>query len=226
MSKLSLGYQIFFRLKQLYAKIYESFFRIEIIYDDFSKSLISVAFNDSDPSNASIDQSHSLPPSFPSNSTLLNYSSKLGSQIFASAHRKNVKYSSSSDFLSECFSRAEEILKPIGFTYGVNVFNVTHSETGTKNVGKPTISQVDEPRSGDIIKFTEAKFKHNLSTIKLGSRETPHVAVVESWDEKKRKVKILEVGKDGLVEESGYRIEELKGGKVDIFRVVARSYLD
>ncbi|KAK4702137.1 myosin tail region-interacting protein MTI1, partial [Phenoliferia sp. Uapishka_3] len=200
---------------------------IEVIFDDFSKTLISVAFTDEDlaESTTAITQAHAAPPPFPSPQALSSFSSTLGAQIFAAAHSKSADKSrtTTESFISFCLSRATDPLPPIGYTFGLTVF--THRVAASKGAAAQEF-EVDEPRAGDVVVFWDAKFKHNLSTQKVGSSEVPHVAVVQAWDSKKRKLRALEVGKDGAVDEGAWRMEDLKGGSVTVYRAVERSWLD
>jgi hypothetical protein len=53
------------------------------------------------------------------------------------------------------------------------------------------------------------------SAIYLGSKTSPHVAIVsEEWDAKKFKVKVLEASKEGKVEQTSHHLDHLKEGSV------------
>lgn len=148
--------------------------------------------------------------------------------MFAAAHSlksSTSKYASPTSFVDECYSRATEILSPVGSCYGFTVYSVHIPSSSDKKLAQPIIEEIDTPRVGDIVVVNSAKFKHNLATVKVGT-DKPEVAVLESYDSKKRKIKVLEVGKDGSVIEGGYRLEDLKSGSVKIFRAIPRSLLD
>lgn len=72
-----------------------------------------------------------------------------------------------------------------------------------------------------MVTFHDAKFKHNLSTTRVGTADRPHVGVVASWDAKKRKLRTIEVAKDGQVDEGSHRLEDLKQGNVVVYRVLS-----
>ena len=152
--------------------------------------------------------------SAPSPAQLLEFSTTLGGQVFAAAFSQlSSKARTTQDaFLALCFSRAASAQPPSGHNYGVVVLSSS------------TKLQIDEPRAGDIVVFHDAKFKHNLTTTKVGSGDAPHVAVVQAWDAKKRKLRAIEVGKDGSVEEGAWRMEDLKSGEVTVSRVVERGW--
>ncbi|KAI5478626.1 SH3 domain protein [Pseudohyphozyma bogoriensis] len=199
---------------------------IEIIYNDLSKTILSISFTDDDASEAStsINQAHFPPPPFPSATQLSSYSSTIGAQIFAAAHSKLTDKSarlSTEAFVDFCFSRATDPLPPIGYSYGVPT--LTASVDGSK---KASSNETDEPRAGDIIVFWDTKFKQTLSTTKVGTADKPHVAVVAAWDAKKRKIRVIEISKDMAVDEGAYKLEDLKGGSVIVYRVVERAFVD
>ncbi|ORY77260.1 hypothetical protein BCR35DRAFT_305565 [Leucosporidium creatinivorum] len=197
---------------------------IEVIYADLSKTIITISFDAADTSEAttSLSQTHHAPPSF-SPAQLSQLSTTVGAQIFAAAHSKlsdkGAREQNGESLVNFCFGRATEPLGPRGWSYGANVLDI---ESGSK--GKASVlNEVDEPRAGDVIVFHDTKFKHNLSTTRVGSAERPHVAVVAAWDGKKRKVKTIEVGSNGAVEEGGHRTEDLKSGRVSVWRVLPRD---
>lgn len=193
---------------------------------------MTVSFTDDDlaESTTSLAQAHFPPPPLPTSSQLLTFSNSLGAQLFAAAHAKLSDKSASrttdESLLAACFARATDPLPPISNSYGIPIYALRIPvEGGSK--ARPIVGRdLDAPRAGDVLVLWEAKFKHNLSTKVVGSAEKPHVAVVEAWDGKKRKVKVIEVGKEGGVEEGSYRFEDLKAGAVVVFRAVPRSLVD
>jgi hypothetical protein len=70
-----------------------------------------------------------------------------------------------------------------------------------------------------VVVFFDTKFKHNLSTTKLGA-DKPMVTVLAAFDAQKRKLRTIEVGKSGQVEEGAHRLDDLKSGNVVVFRVL------
>ncbi|GAA5917693.1 hypothetical protein JCM6882_003473, partial [Rhodosporidiobolus microsporus] len=71
-----------------------------------------------------------------------------------------------------------------------------------------------------------AKFKHALSSKTVGSDSAPHLAVVVGYDSKKGKLRVVEVnGKNGHVDEESYKVEDMKAGRVTVFRVAPRDYV-
>lgn len=101
----------------------------------------------------------------------------------------------------------------------------------TPTVPKPTsttfIHSSTLPRSGDIILLRSTKFKKGLTTVKIGgSGEKALVGVVSGWDEKKRKVSLISgnEGGGGGVGEGSWRVDELRSGEIEIYRVLPRSW--
>ena len=181
------------------------------------------------------------PPSF-APAQLAQFSSTIGAQIFAAAHTKlndkSAREQSGESLIGFCLSRATDPLPPRGWSFGASILELEGSNKGKANV----LNEVDEPRAGDgesscelrgklsltspalaVIVFHDTKFKHNLSTSRVGSAERPLIAIVAAWDSKKRKVKTIEVASSGSVEEGAHRMEDLKSGKVAVWRVLPRD---
>ncbi|GJN92758.1 hypothetical protein Rhopal_005796-T1 [Rhodotorula paludigena] len=202
---------------------------IEVIYSDLSKTIISVSFAGDDLAEAttSISQAHFAPPPVKNNlDALLQWSASLGAQVFAAAHAKlsdkGARGLADRDLVDFCFGRATDPLPPVGATFGVKVYEAT-VEQGKK---APMVGEDDEPRAGDVVSI-HAKFKHNLSTKTVGSDAGgPHVAIVAGWEAKKGKLKVIEVdGKSGAVDENTYRIDEMRAGRVVVWRVAPRDFV-
>lgn len=193
--------------------------RIDVVFDDLSRTIVSVSFGEEDPSDADVSQESFAPPPYPSLDALIRLSTTLGAQIFAAAHSKlseKARDVNAYQLIDLCFSRAPNALPPIAHsTFGIVVFATR---------GGSQKYEQDEPRAGDIVVFDNVKIKHGLSTTKVGQGARPHVAVVASWDVKKRKLHTIEA--EGQVTEEGYRVEDVKSGEVKVFRVVDKAWLD
>ncbi|WVQ73144.1 hypothetical protein IAR50_002708 [Cryptococcus sp. DSM 104548] len=87
--------------------------------------------------------------------------------------------------------------------------------------GGSILRRYDEPRPGDIAAFYDAKLKgkKGLSTYSqhVGSVEEPHVGVVAEFEERKHKLRVLQVER-GVPEEVSYRSEDLKSGRILVHR--------
>ncbi|GAA5889162.1 hypothetical protein JCM8208_007788 [Rhodotorula glutinis] len=156
--------------------------------------------------------------------SLLQWSASLGAQVFAAAHVKQSDKSarglSDRDLVEFCLGRATDPMPPSGGRYGAVVYDAT-VEQGKKAA---TVSEEDEPRAGDIVSI-HAKFKHALSSKTVGSAQAPHVAVVAAWDDKKGKLRVLEVDpKSGSMVEGSYKVEDMRAGQLTVYRVAPRDY--
>ncbi|GAA5822472.1 hypothetical protein JCM11251_006350 [Rhodosporidiobolus azoricus] len=200
---------------------------VEVVHHDYSKTLITASFTADDTAEAttSIQQSHFPPPSKANLDSLLQWSASLGAQVFAAAH--TLKSSSSTRGMSDvqlvqqCFAKATEPLPPMGGSYGVKVFEAV-VEQGKKGA---LIAEDDEPRAGDIAVIA-AKFKHALTSKTVGSDQQPHLAIVGGYESKKGKLRVVEVNsKNGNVDEESYKVEDMKAGRVTVFRVAPRDYV-
>lgn len=158
------------------------------------------------------------------------------------------------DFINYCYSRAQGALPPFlspttgEMEYGFLIQEFTaptkssSSSTPTTNSnnnnnagnndnaiggggggGKDNMIK-DEPRPGDIA-ILEFRIKHNLSTTSVGSSTAPRLAIVSNWDERKRKLKVIELDSKGGggAHEGGYRVEDIKSGRARIWRVKPRQ---
>ncbi|ODO10042.1 hypothetical protein I350_02267 [Cryptococcus amylolentus CBS 6273] len=87
--------------------------------------------------------------------------------------------------------------------------------------GGSILRRYDEPRPGDIAAFYDAKLrgKKGLSTYSqhVGSVEEPLVGVVAEFEERKHKLRVLQVER-GVPEEVSYRSEDLKSGRILVHR--------
>ncbi|GAA6030402.1 hypothetical protein JCM8097_009090 [Rhodosporidiobolus ruineniae] len=153
---------------------------------------------------------------------LQRWSASLGAQVFAAAHAlksSSARGLSDSSFVEECFSRAVDARPPgADGTYGVKVYEAT-CEGGKKGA---LVAEDDEPRAGDIAVIS-AKFKHALSSKTVGSDSAPHLAVVVGWDAKKGKLRVVEVEKNGQLDEGAYKVEDMRAGQLTVFRVAPRE---
>ncbi|GAA5980080.1 hypothetical protein JCM5350_001755 [Sporobolomyces pararoseus] len=196
---------------------------LEVIYEDYSRTVVSVTFDpeDTTETTTSISQNHFAPPNKPSLDVLLHYSASLGAQIFAAAHLKandkNARGLTDKQFVDFCFSRATEPVPPIGSTFGAKVYEASIS---LKN--KPAYATDDEPRVGDVVVFRDVKLKQTLGSKTVGS----HVAIVSGFDEKKSKLRVLEVDKNGAsIDEGSYKLDDLKQGTITVYRVMGKDFL-
>lgn len=124
--------------------------RIEVIYSDLSKTVITISFDAADTSEAttSLSQAQHDPPSF-SPAQLSQFSTTIGAQIFAAAHSKlsdkGAREQSGESLVNFCLGRATDPLGPRGWSYGAIVLGIENGGKGKASV----LNEVDEPRAGD-----------------------------------------------------------------------------
>ncbi|SCZ88085.1 BZ3500_MvSof-1268-A1-R1_Chr10-2g02832 [Microbotryum saponariae] len=154
-------------------------------------------------------------------SDLEEFSITLGAQVFAAAHlklsEKGVKFSNDDELIRFCLHRVKDMQWPGNGSYGVTVWGIAILGKGLND---PRIANLDEPRAGDIVIMTDCKFRATLSSTRVGADGQPKQSVCQAWDAKKRKLRTIEVGKNGGVEENSYKVDDLKEGRVEIQRIV------
>lgn len=227
--------------------------RLQVLYQDYSSTIISIAFDPSDSTetSTSLSQNHFPPPGKPTLDVLSRYSSSIGAQIFAAAHLKSNDRSArgmtDAQFVDFCFSRATDPVPRIGPVCGAVVYEA--SSEGKKGAA---YSLEDEPRAGDgkfeflfpaafllfdfqlldqpliilstidiVVSFRDVKLKATLGSKTVGS----HLAIVSGFEDKKAKLRVLEVDKNGGIEEGSYKLDDLKQGTITVYRVMAKDFL-
>ena len=122
-------------------------------------------------------------------------------------------------------SHSDKLLKPIGNkSFGVPIYR----NTNNVNIGK-----VDEIKPGDILCIKLGKFVNHKafnigknSYINVGDDGEIFSAVIYEFDPKKDKFKVLQLDASGLVHKESYKLSDMKSGRIRIFRVVSRSYVE
>lgn len=115
-----------------------------------------------------------------------------------------------------------QVLSPIGNkTYGVTIY---------RNNNNHNIARIEEIRPGDILcikqgKFTVHKGLTGNKSITVGGNEV-FSAVVTDYDPKKEKFKVIELDNAGHIKKETYKMSEMKSGRVRVFRVVGRNYIE
>jgi hypothetical protein len=83
------------------------------------------------------------------------------------------------------------------------------------------VKRLDEPRPGDIAAFHDARFKGKKGisgyTQQVGSVQDPLTGVIAEVDQKKKKLRLLQVDR-GHPDEMSYRLDDLKSGRVVVSR--------
>ncbi|WRT67866.1 uncharacterized protein IL334_004840 [Kwoniella shivajii] len=88
--------------------------------------------------------------------------------------------------------------------------------------GGSIMKRYDNPKPGDIAAFHDSKLKgkKGLTTYNqhVGSVEDPLVGIVAEFEERKHKLKVYQVER-GVPEEVSYRCEDLKSGRIVVYRL-------
>ncbi|ODV77504.1 uncharacterized protein CANTADRAFT_55620, partial [Suhomyces tanzawaensis NRRL Y-17324] len=119
-----------------------------------------------------------------------------------------------------------EIVKPIGYkSFGVTIY---------KNINNTNVAKIDEIKAGDVLWIRNGKFATqkgllgNKSTV-LGEGNNPqdsYTSIIYEFDPKKEKFKVIELDSAGHVKKESYKIGDLKSGRIRVFRVVGKGYVD
>ncbi|CCE85451.1 Piso0_005047 [Millerozyma farinosa CBS 7064] len=114
-----------------------------------------------------------------------------------------------------------------------NIGNKSYGVTIYKNMNNQNIARIDEIRPGDILCIRQAKFANNKGlsgitnrSINVGTGDEPLAAVITDYDSKKDKFKVIEQDASGHIKKESYKITDMKSGKIRVFRVVGRDYIE
>lgn len=114
-----------------------------------------------------------------------------------------------------------------------NIGNKSYGVTIYKNMNNQNIARIDEIRPGDVLCIRQAKFTNHkgLSGItsrstNVGSGDEPLAAVITDYDSKKDKLKVIEQDTTGHIRKASYKLTDMKSGKIRVFRVVGRDYIE
>lgn len=132
--------------------------------------------------------------------------------MFDQGKRGNYGDGSSPGFVRVAFERAGLPL-PAG-EWGLAIYEQEASSV---------MKKLDDPRPGDIVAIHDGKFKgkKGLSSYhqQVGSIQDPLIAIIHEYDLKnKHKLRCLQVER-GVPSEISYRLDDLKSGKVFVYRV-------
>jgi myosin tail region-interacting protein MTI1 len=211
---------------------------VYVLYMDYSQSTITATFDAVEAHNVTFEQRHERPPPAPRQDQLESASSQFGARIAEAAHsRQNntIGDGSPNAFVLDLIKplAATGVLVPVGTrAYGALVY---------ANLANASTQQFDEIRPGDVVTFRNAKFAGHKGTMhakyatEAGRPGHDHVGVVLDWDGTKKKIRVLEQGREeakagkkggnGKVHEDSYKVGDLKSGEVRVYRVMGRSWV-
>lgn len=198
---------------------------VYILFSDYSQTIVTVQFDRDDPSQATLKQRHLPPPAPPSKADLESRYEQVGLQIVALTQSKlgvSVGDGTPLALIREILSKLDNCLPSAGGrAHGALVYG---------NLGNSSTKQFDEIRPGDIVAFRNAVFQahgglRGKVTTEVGKPD--HAAVVQEWNGSKKKLKVLEQGRESRkVSNNSYKIGDLKSGEVHVFRPMSRSWVD
>lgn len=127
------------------------------------------------------------------------------------------------DVFEKLHKKHPDVLGPIGEkAFGATIYKNQNS----------SVSKVEEIRPGDILCAKSAKFASHKGlkglgnkSVVLGDGSEVYAAVIVEYDPRKDKVKVLENDRSGIVRRESYKFEELKSGRLRVFRIVDRNYV-
>ena len=126
-------------------------------------------------------------------------------------------------------SSTGDIILPIGHkSYGVTIY---------KNIGNSNVAKIDDIRPGDILWVKNGKFVTHKGiignkSVVLGegaaSNDTGGVytSIIYEYDPRKEKFKVIELDVAGNVKKEAYKISDMKSGRIRVFRVVGKDYVE
>lgn len=176
--------------------------KIHVLRSSLTHTIINIKFEESTPLEAQITQEHRRAPSM-SVEQLKQFSQQFGEKLINSMTKAKS--------VAEAMALVPELLTPVGHTYGMVVY---------KNKANMSIKQMDEIRPGDIAVFRKASLQGTRSLQKYQRDLDNVVALVQSYDNIKRKLKLMDAKKDAV------RLNDLKAGEVRVYRPIPRSLVD
>jgi hypothetical protein len=219
---------------------------IYILFQDYSQTIVTARYDAGNSDDVQLEQRHEPPPGKPRQDQLEQFWSRFGSPLARSAEKlvngPTIGDASSHSLIVELLRGMRGALPPVGTrAYGALVY---------ANMGNATVQQFDEIRPGDVVTFRNARFsgKHGGLHTKYSLDVASHVGICIEWDGTKRKLRVVEQGRDGhgelgeaadgkklskekerkrkgKVEVESYRLGDLRSGEVRVWRVVGRSFV-
>ncbi|KKA27093.1 hypothetical protein TD95_001133 [Thielaviopsis punctulata] len=198
---------------------------IYVLFKDYSQTIITVRYDPYNPADVEMEQRHEPPPRQPRQDQMEEAYSRYGRAIAeAVAGKKDTTVGDGTPhaLIHELLRPHSDALGPVGTgSFGAAVY---------VNIDNMTTQQHDQIRPGDILVVREARFQgkhgpmHAKYSMEVGKPE--HVAVVAEWDGMKKKVRAWEQGRESKkVKMESYKLEDLRGGQVRIWRVMPRTWV-
>lgn len=198
---------------------------ISVLFQDYSQTILSVAYDPHNLSDVEIEQRHEPPPRQLRQDQMEEYHERFGRPLSEAVNAKKdtiVGDGSPHALILELLRPMRDALLPIGTrAFGSLVY---------ANMANASTLQNDMIRPGDIISIRNAKFqgKHGAMHAKYSTEvgKPDHVAIVAEWDGTKKKLRAWEQGRENKkVKVESYKLDDLRSGEVKIWRVMPRSWV-
>ncbi|EEY22147.1 SH3 domain-containing protein [Verticillium alfalfae VaMs.102] len=197
---------------------------IYVLFQDYSQTIITVAFDPNDQSDVEAEQRHEPPPRALRQDQLEQAYERYGRVIANAVTSKKdsvIGDGTPQALVHELLRPFQDVLLPVGTRgYGALVYS---------NLANASTQQFDEIRAGDIVSIRNAKFQgkhgpmHAKYTAEVGKPD--HVGVVAEWDGTKKKVRAWEQGRENKkVKMESFKLDDLRSGEVKVWRVMPRSW--
>jgi hypothetical protein len=199
---------------------------VYVLFQDYSQTIISVVFDARQPADVTLEQRHEPPPAQLRQDQLEEVYGRFGAHIAHSAlNKQNITVGDGSPaaLVMDLLAPLENALPPVGTrAYGAVVY---------KNLANASVQQFDEIRPGDVVTFRSAKFQgkhggvmHQKYQMEAGNPD--HVGVVVEWDGTKKKLRVVEQGREGKkARVESFRLGDLRSGEVKVHRIVGRDWV-
>lgn len=198
-----------------------------ILFHDLSQIVLELQYESDDPrTTLSVTNAYVKPPVVNRRDVLDRYHSQYGSAV-VNAAQGLVNSRVSNGFANTVFQQVNKatdgaLLSPIGNkSYGVTVYK---NQNGSA-------TKYDDIKPGDILCMKHAKFTaHGLGglstkTVTYGDGNQFFNGVIVEIDHKKDKLRVLDADDSGAVKKESFKINDLKSGRLRVFRFVDRQFV-
>ena len=198
---------------------------VYVLFMDYSQTVITTRYQETDPAQAQLSQRHDGPPSRLRQDQLEDAHTRFGARLadMAAAKANSVVGNGTAfGLVGDLLAVFPDALPPVGTrAFGSLIYT---------NMANASVQQHDEIRAGDVVTFRNAKMQGHKGPVKqkytLDVGKPDHVAIIVDWDGTKKKVRAWEQGRESKkVKMESFRLGDLRSGEVKIWRIVARDYV-
>lgn len=186
-----------------------------ILFENYTQFAISVIFETNNPIDSATILKQVLTPFEISN----DLPSSINQGILNSAQELSSKPISGPNFVTDILkSLREDIVLPISNrTFGVTVVNYKAGES----LDAQNFADI---LPGDILVVRKGTLERHGKEVVIGVEE-PYVAVVTAYESDKSKIRVIE-NRSGVALATSYKLNTMQSGKLKIFRVVPRGFIN